>query len=175
MKKKLCAIMLFFLGEYYGIAEAEWYFWLDDEKYPHFSNIAVPDKYRDHFKIYAGGDIYNGKPDQPENEKRHALPVVNPTFSETDSGKMRESTWQRNQSTGQDGGTSTGLKNWMIVTVLPGSKGGMIVGGPMNGTVLPGRDGGMIVGGELNGTVLPGSKGGMIVGGPMNGTVLPGQ
>ncbi len=26
MKKKLCAIMLFFLVGYYGIAGAEWYF-----------------------------------------------------------------------------------------------------------------------------------------------------
>lgn len=45
----------------------------------------------------------------------------------------------------------------------------------LNGTHLPGSDGGMVIGGPLNGTLLPGSKGGMIIGGPMNGPLSPGR
>ena len=38
---------------------------------------------------------------------------------------------------------------------------------------MPGSDGGMVVGGPLNGTLMPGSRGGMVVGGPLNGTLMP--
>ena len=41
------------------------------------------------------------------------------------------------------------------------------------GTMMPGSEGGRIAGGPLNGAVMPGSKGGTIVGGPLHGTVLP--
>lgn len=58
--------------------------------------------------------------------------------------------------------------------VLPGARGGMIVGGPLNGSIMPGTDGGMVVGGPLNGSILPGAKGGMVIGGPLNGTIMPG-
>jgi hypothetical protein len=58
------------------------------------------------------------------------------------------------------------------IVIMPGSEGGMIMGGPLNGTVMPGSEGGMVIGGPLNGTVMPGSEGGMVMGGPLNGTIV---
>jgi hypothetical protein len=38
---------------------------------------------------------------------------------------------------------------------VPGAKGGMVVGGPLNGTIMPPTSGGMVISGPLNGTVVP--------------------
>ena len=40
-------------------------------------------------------------------------------------------------------------------SILPSSRGGMVIGGPMNGSILPGREGGMVIGGSMDGSILP--------------------
>jgi len=100
-------------------------------------------------------------------------PTSRPSRYIPQSTEPARQSWNGTVMPGSSGGMVVGGP--LNGTVMPGSSGGMIVGGPLNGTVMPGSSGGMVVGGPLNGTVMPGSDGGMIVGGPMNGTVMPGS